>query len=340
MKRIYFFAMLCMAFTSCSKDELSAESNPQAKAEIVVNDFSSEEKMEERIEEIVAIKSEKQKILYDNFNKINTSKRSNVTVEKVNELNLEQQNQTIVTGLKVYHSLVLTGIYELRKQLNFTSIQSIADEINSLIAVDANKSKELVQTYKSMIIKDPTIGIYRTIFDERTANVLNVYGEVLINGEKLNYRQYNNVPGETKRYIGDEWVTTAIAGVSENYSAYRIVGRELHKNSLGVKFFKYFTELKTYYGISVIPGNVVECPSNFIVEGGSYAGYVQTGSSFFSDYSFTYPFISGNGVSVRYTGGNKNTPYKPAGGQLKATFNTYIAGENREIKCDIKWRNE
>lgn len=332
--------MLCIAFASCSKDELSTESNPQAKAEIIVNDFSSEEKMEEKIEEIIALKSEKQKIVQDDFNKINASKRGNINVEKGDDLSVEQQNQMIISGLKVYHSLVLSSIYELRKQLNFTSIQSIADEINSLIVVDANKAKELAKIYQSMLIKDPKIGTFRTIFDERTATVLNVNGEVLINGEQLNYKQYNSVSSETKRYVGDEWVTTRIAGTSENYSAYCIVGRELHKNSFGVKYFKYFTELKTYYGVSVIVGDVVECPSNFIVEPGSIAGYVQTGSNFFSDYSFTYPFISGNGVSVRYVGGNMNTPYKPAGGNLKATFNTYIAGANREIKCDINWRNE
>lgn len=59
MKKVYFFAMLCIALTSCSNDDSSTVPTAQNEKELKVMNFSSEEKMEETIDEIIAFKSEK-----------------------------------------------------------------------------------------------------------------------------------------------------------------------------------------------------------------------------------------------------------------------------------------
>ncbi|WP_166924127.1 hypothetical protein [Flavobacterium poyangense] len=344
MKRIYFTAMLCMALVSCSNEEqVSAESKSLTEKETNVMSFSSEIKMEEKIDEIVAIKSESEKNVLVVFNRQEALKGYNVTNKSTNKSDVKKQNEAIYNSLKVYHNLVLSSIYELRKQLNFTSIQSIADEINSLNAVDPEKAAYLTKTYKNLLIKDPEIGVVSTIFDRRTSNVLNVKGIVLINGKKMDYDQYFSVPGEnigTRKYIRDESVAGSIAAVDAEYKAFYSAGREIHRNDFGVKFFRYFTELKTFTGHVVMPGSFVECPSTFTVDPSSVAGFALSNTVAIGDYSFTYPYVSGSGVSVRYVGGKINNAYVPVGGKLKATFSTTIGGIHREMSCDLTYKEQ
>ncbi|OEK09689.1 hypothetical protein A8C32_13390 [Flavivirga aquatica] len=47
-----------------------------------------------------------------------------------------------------YHTEKLKAIYEIRSELNFISIQSIADEINYLKLLNPNKHKHLFNEYK------------------------------------------------------------------------------------------------------------------------------------------------------------------------------------------------
>ncbi|SHM71405.1 hypothetical protein [Flavobacterium chilense] len=344
MKRIYFIAMLCMALVSCNNEEqLSAESNSLAEKELNVMGFSSEEKMEEKINEIVAIKSEYQRKVLADFNRQEALKGYNVRNKSTSDSDIKERNEAIYNSLKVYHNLVLSSIYELRKQLKFTSIQSIADEINSLNAVDPEKAVYLTKTYRDLLIKDLKIGVVSTIFDGRTSNVLNADGIVLINGKKMDYDEYFSVPGEknnTRRYVRDEAVAGSVAAISRDYKAFYSAGREIHRNDFGVKFFRYFTELKTFSGFSPMPESFVECPSTFTVDPSSVAGFALSNTVAIGDYSFTYPYISGSGVSVRYTGGKINNAYVPVGGKLKATFTTTIGGINREMSCDLEYKEQ
>lgn len=327
MKNYYLLGLISMMFLSCSKDDVSTEQSvASTEKEIKIIDFPSEVAMENKIDEIISLKSEKEKVAIANFASIEASKlidkRSN-TYD-----NIESQNNEILKSLKVYHQEELNNIYQLRKELNFTSIQSIADEINSLISVNPVKSKELTNKYKKFLIENE--GQVRTIFDERTSNVINDNGEVSIKGEKVSS---SNLTG---RYVGDESVKWELAaGYDGIYVAFYYAGREVHKNDIGFKFFRYFTELKTFMAS---PNGRVACPSTFTVESGSIAGFVQNGSAPFSDYAFSYPFISGSGVSVRYSGGKKNTAYKPAGGQLAAKFSATVGGVYKEISCNLKYK--
>jgi hypothetical protein len=330
MKRFFLLGLISMVFVSCSKDEVTPESISSVKEEIKINDFLSQEMMENKIDEIISLIEQKEKVVLENFTSRNNSKI--VLLGKLNTSEqVSRQNNAILKDLKLYHKEKLNTIYELRKELNFTSIQSIADEINSLILVDPTKAKKLSDTYQKFLVKNNME--IETIFDNRSANVINNNGEVLINGEKLNFNKANST-NQTGRYVKDETMTSGIAVYSGEYFVYYVAGRQLHKNTFGVRFFKYFAELKSYMAT---PNGVVACPSTFVVDSGSIAGFVQTGSQPFSDYSFTYAYISGTGTSVRNTGGNKNTPYKPAGGKIVGKFSTTIGGVYQEMSCDIKY---
>lgn len=332
--------MICIAFVSCNNDDQSTESNSLVKEEVKVLEFTSEEKMEEKIDEITAMKSGNEKIAMDNFNKSEALKGFNVNIKKTNESDIKKQNEAILSSLKVYHGLILSSIYELRRQLNFTSIQSIADEINSLSVIDFDKSKSLKETYQNLLKKDPITGLVTTIFDGRTSNVLNVNGKVLINGQKLDYAQYSSIPNETGRYIGDEATIGGEAVNQNGYAAFYHAGREIHRNDLGVKFFRYYTQLTTVAVLQVSP-YVVATPSTFIVDPVSAAGFALSNTNTIGDYAFTQPFISGSGDSfVRDSGGKKNNAYVPVGGRLKATFTSTIGGVYKEISCDFSYTEQ
>lgn len=330
MKKIYLLALISFVLVSCSEDQVLPESISLAKKEIIVIDFSSQKEMEDKIDEIISLKEQKEKEVLNTFKSMTTSKSG--ILGKLNVSGLENsQNNTILNDLKIYHQERLNSIYELRKELNFTSIQSIADEINSLILLNPSKAKYLTSKYQGFLVKNVVEIV--TIFDDRSSNVINDNGEVLVEGKKLDLLK--SVPkSSTARYIGDESVLSGIAASSGEYFVYYFAGREVHKNSFGVRFFKYFTELKSY---QATPNGLVACPSTFTVDSSSLAAFVQTKDQFFSSYDFTYSFISGYGTSVRFVGGNKNTPYRPVTILLKGSFSTSIGGVYQIMTCDLSY---
>lgn len=319
-----------MVLLSCSKEEVTSESISSVKEEIKIIDFSSFKELENEIDKIISLKERKEKVALGNFERIKDSKIA--VSEKLNKL----EHASIISNatlkdLELYHNEKLNSIYELRKELNFTSIQSIADEINSLILVNPSKAKKLSVKYQKFLLKNKIE--METIFDDRSANVINDDGEVLVKGEKLNFKKSIST-NPTGKYIGDEAIISDIAAYSGEYFVYYFAGREVHKNFIGVRYFKYFTQLKSFMAT---PNGLVACPSTFDVTSGSLAGFAQTKSQFFSDYAFSYSYISGSGDTVRFVGGNKNTPYVPVGGNIKGKFSTTIGGVYHEINCDMKY---
>jgi hypothetical protein len=333
MKNFYLFAFISLIIVSCSENEVTPESISSAKKEISIMEFSSEKDMEYKIEEIISLKNQKEKVVLNTFKNMTNSKtrilgQSNVSEQKA------IQNNLILEDLKLFHKEKLKSIYELRRELNFTSIQSIADEINSLIIVDPSKAKILSSKFERFLTKN--IVEIETIFDDWNANVINDKGEVLVEGKLIDLKKYAP-KSSTARYLGDESIRTGIAANSGNYFVYFFAGREVHKNFIGVRYFKYFTQLKSFVSTS---NGLVATPSTFTVNSGSIAGFVQTRSQFFSDYSFSYSYPSGNGTSVRFVGGNKNTPYIPAGGKIAGKFSTTIGGVYQEMTCDMSYTAE
>lgn len=324
MKNIYLLAMICIAFTSCSKDDSPIETATTTNKKIETFDFLSYEKMDEKIDEISLMKAEIEKSTSEKYTKSSNSYN-----------NENDSENAILEDLKNYHNDRLSGIYALRKQLNFTSIQSIADEINSLKLTNPIKSDELFKKYENLLVQDK-FGV-KTVFENRTAEVINDKGEVFVKGKIENFKL--DIPkNETHKYLYDEYVKTGAAAGSDDFYfvVYYFTGREKHKDDFGRTFFRYFTEFKSYY-TNLQTGVNTLCYANYVVDSSSIAGFSQTGSDPLSDFAFSMQYPSGSGSTIRNTGSQKWTAYQTEGGSIKGTFSTNFGGRYRVATCDFKY---
>ncbi|WP_157498664.1 hypothetical protein [Flavobacterium sp. F52] len=327
MRKLKSFVLMTLfvstsLLTSCSSNDDLKEGDSSITKNIEIMNFASRKNMQDKIDEIIALKNEKEIIASAEF--IKSNKYVNSQEQKLSA------DEILIAELKKYHTNVLNNIYDLREQIGFISIQSIADEINSLNLINPAKANELKIKYKSLLTEYQHLTV--TIFDERLANVINLNGEVIVNGEKdFLIKNSQNITG---KYLRDESVNSGVAASSGNLTIYYSAGREVHENDLGFKFYRYYTQLSAiaivYTGF--IP-TFVPVPVTYNVDSGSLAGFVQVNSNPFSDYAFTYDYISGFGPSVRNTGGKSNTLYKPAGGNLSATFITSYT----TLTCNLKY---
>ncbi|RZJ52102.1 MAG: hypothetical protein EOO44_12840 [Flavobacterium sp.] len=327
-KHTYFFlflfsGLMISLFTACSGTDESQENNSSNGFKIM--NFTSVKSMDDKIDEIIASKEKMELEASANF--IENTKTLTDDKNKISG------NEKLIVELKKYHTNVLKNIYTLRKQVGFTSIKSIADEINSLKLINPTKANELKVKYQILLKEHQNLTT--TIFDDRSANVINLSGEVIVNGKKITEQSIKN---NSAKYIRDESIISGVAATSGDVTIYYSAGREVHENDLGVKFFRYYTQLTSLAKITVgIFPTIVPIPVTYQVNSGSIAGFVQTGSLPFSEYAFSYDYISGFGPSVRNTGGKKNTPYKPAGGNLSATF---ILPNNNTVSCNLKYTEQ
>lgn len=304
MKKYYLLGLVSMILLSCTKEDATiTDTNSSEPQEIKVMSFSSIEELDK-----------KQQSVYDLKEKL---EKENISFYKSSG-----------NSLTSYHEEKIRNIYKLRKELNFTSIQSIADEINSLTLLDKNKANQLFSKYQNFLIKKAT-GV-ETIFYQGS-DFVNVEGEILIKGDELILDKKE--VSLTGKYISDEAVKTGLVGSSEDFYVYYFAGRERHRNDIGAKFFRYFTELKSFV---MTTNGLVSCPSTITIQSGSIAGFALSGSAFFADYSFTYPYIA----SGRYVGGKMNTAYVPAGGNIKGTFTTTIGTRTITFSADMKYQEK
>lgn len=318
MKKVYLLAIICIAFISCSKDDTS-ESIQSSKKNEVFN-FSSYEKMDEKIDQISLTKDK----MEESTARKHTSK--NIITDKSSN-----SGDLILNDLKKYHTDRLNDIYSLRKDLNFISIQSIADEINSLKLLNPIKSEELSKEYEKFLIKSE-FGVI-TIFDNRTANVINEKGEVLIDGQIIDLK-ISDQKKITGRYLYDEAVRIDRAVRSEDMRFVIIytAGREKHKDTFGKVFFRYFTEFNAYYTNPESNGAIL-CPTTFTMSNNSIAGFSQSGDNPFAEFAFSIQYPSGNGSTLRNTSGQKWTAYQTEGGYLKGSF----VGAGYLLTCDFRY---
>jgi hypothetical protein len=114
MKKIYLLAFIGFVFVSCSEDQVSPESISSAKKEINVIDFSSQNAMEDKINEIISLKEQKEKVVLNTFKSMALSESG--ALEKLDASGEvgSSQNNSILSDLMLYHKEKLKSIYELR----------------------------------------------------------------------------------------------------------------------------------------------------------------------------------------------------------------------------------
>ncbi len=147
--------------------------------------FSSTAAMQLKIDEINSLEKKKelevqQKLL--DRNKLSNPILSDLELYKKNKFSNLNKSE-IINDLKFYHNERLRVIYELRNELKFTSIQSIADEINSLKLLNPDKSNALFDKFSLLL--ERTEFCISTIFGKNESSVISTTGEIEINGKKI-----------------------------------------------------------------------------------------------------------------------------------------------------------
>jgi hypothetical protein len=215
--------------------------------------------MQNKIDNVIQLKSEKEsaittKILLKSNAKVPSASNLH-TYKKISMAEINKAD--ILKDLQFYHTERLKSIYELRKELNFTSIQSIADEINSLKLLNPAKADELFSLHSKFLKKSEFFT--STIFNDRASNVINADGIVKINKVEL---------GGTSNRGNDVLLgnISHIEGIAANNGLYAIVyhadTRVYQDGTTGGFFYLGSTQLFSFVNFG---GGFVLQPSYYFV---------------------------------------------------------------------------
>jgi hypothetical protein len=181
MKKLINFALLfTVLFASCKKD---VQSSDAALGEDKVLSFGSKAAMQIKIDEIASFKKTQEAQIMEKI-----LKRNNLTAPVAtdfrNNSNATIDKNLLLEDLKFYHTERLNAIYAERAHFKFTSIQSIADEINSLKLLNPTKANVLYSQFSSLLQKDAFL--ISTVFGKEEGFVINEAGEIMLEGKKIN----------------------------------------------------------------------------------------------------------------------------------------------------------
>ena len=151
--------------------------------------------MEKKINKINALKEESESYIQKKIfltNDVSESISDNRSKKAVETGSINYND--IKDDLEFYHNEKLSHIYKLRRELGFTSLQSIADEINSLKLLNPEKSEELYHSYSNLLEKSKFQ--ISSIYGDEISNVLNKDGKVKLGSKLLdldtNNSEYSN----------------------------------------------------------------------------------------------------------------------------------------------------
>lgn len=184
MKTKHFFMVLAVSFffASCSEE---SENIATTTDEGQVLRFASQEAMNSKIAEIETFKANQEELILQKVFQINNFKSAleyDTQKGNKNQIN-ESEKAKILEGAKLYHQEKLKAIYSERAHFGFTSIQSIADEINSLKVSNLTKMNGIFNQYKEHLTLKNHLVI--PIYDTRLSNVLIPNTKIFVDGKEL-----------------------------------------------------------------------------------------------------------------------------------------------------------
>jgi hypothetical protein len=188
MKKLILLKLMVILFVGCSdfEEPLKEVDLESIAIEKEYLSFATKEESQEKLNQILTLKERYNQSAYqilfpeseDTSNKFN----------KDEDLEIEISEEEVNKSVKEYHTLLLNNVYSLRKELSFTSIQSIADEINSLELLDPAKADKLYGLYQEHLIRTE-LGV-STIYEEPMAELISHSGELKLEGEFLDLAQF------------------------------------------------------------------------------------------------------------------------------------------------------
>lgn len=248
-------------------------------------------------------------------------------INKTNESNIlnsildQNKKETINTNqVEFYHQERLKSIYELRNKINFTSIQSIADEINSLKLLNPKEADALYNKYSELLIKSK-FSVY-PIVDNELALVSNFKGEVIINGEKINLISKSKTT--TSKYIGVDYVREGVLLTNGVYCITWHAGRTKHRDDIGRTFWRNFTQL----GSNILVNNVwVQYPSSMRPLLDAHAEFAYGGL-----FTENVGFPADYGSVIRNYGAQHGEQHFPVYVKTGGTFTTTVNGVEMKLE--------
>ncbi|WP_298140746.1 hypothetical protein [Flavobacterium sp.] len=187
-KKIFLSAIITLTFLSCSKDDLESSSQSNQSEKTVLN-FANAKEMQSKIDEIEAFKiSQEEQIMQKLLQRSNLKAPTLVDVKNAETKNLtEVDKNAILEDVKFYHQEKLKAIYSERAHFGFTSIQSIADEINFSKLIDTELNNKLINNYKNLFFEFNHQ--YVSIYD-KISLVAQPNKNISISGKVLNLRDH------------------------------------------------------------------------------------------------------------------------------------------------------
>jgi hypothetical protein len=318
MKKLtYLLTVLFAVFLiSCNEENVNSVI---PKEENQVMKFDSEAEMQSKITEIVEFKKNQELQIIDKILKRNNLKAPTLadisTISKAS--NLTTDKAAIMDALTFYHTEKLKAIYEERAHFNFTSIQSIADEINSLKLLNTNKAVELIDTYSGKLKTTPFLILPN--FDDALSNVINSNGKVTLNGKEI--EPISNPTSTTLKFIKNVQLKEGILAQNENYAITWHAGVNEHSDDVGRTFFKGFTKLGSFIKVD---SQIIPYPSWFFTDPSSCALFCYG----FNCYNIRFP----EGPSYILENESKNsTKFSLLRGHVFGTFVTVVNGQFWQI---------
>ncbi len=248
-----FTSILLITIFSCNGDN----NDLKIKKNIEVLNF-------ENIEEIELAEKE--------FEDISNQSLSSIKQSSIKESNNEEQ---ILANLIDYHQKRIDKIFEIRQELNFTSLQSIADEINSLKLISPQEAYDKYVTYQNLLTEfDPVVSTNENI---SFPNITNSKGVLLLNDVDINNFESNTTGKKTNnlsaKEVSKRTFKRGIVATKQLSSDMKIViqwsiGRTKHQDDIGTIFRRAFTQYDAFLEVKGrilnVGGVAVPIPNSFV----------------------------------------------------------------------------
>lgn len=331
MKKILNLLAISFLVTSCTKEDLTSENKT------IESRFNSIEQVEVKISEIEAFRNNQDNSINQNLFQFDKFTNENSHNNK-KELS-KSDEKSIIDHVSQYHQAKLNAIYEERNHFGFTSIQSIADEINFLKLLNREKSNQLFEQYKKFLTKDELITT--TIFNNHYAVLINTNGELLINKTNIASQliKKSSKTSSTNKSLSSNIFATGYNGFIKitystdlEYSTFSYIERyetayDVNGNWISIPIYKTVNTYKP----STLLSNFVLSPYGYVL----YNCYFYTNPNSYATFNVsnrthTLGFASGIGNYVINNGGTfgydtYNTP-ESVSGFVGGNFAIPIAG--------------
>jgi len=316
INKISTIFIVLISLASCSNDEVLNQEVTQSK----------DEQFTQRISEQLSNVKEVNNRLEEELNKDFFGKDYNLTL---NDLDTKKSQNVVISEsellntVKNYHQKKLTKTYKLRSELGFTSIQSIADEINSLAVINKNFAEKLFNDNlkhlnKSKFGVTAKIDSDMALITDKDHNIINI--------GKLDDSYLKNSTNSEHLKEGI-LVTDGLYAITwhANY-------REKGGIHLDFKKYKHETRIGSYFkinGVYIQYGSIISLSNN--------STYHFNKDPFFNSISNAnlVSFNSGTWVTNTYNVSAKSIPYDIlVNGYIKGDFATIAYGNVRLLSVD------